>query len=231
MSYPDAIYEHREMRNLPGITYEPTKKQTLYAEDIQNLANAITEIQTVLGLNVNGGYATVAQRLDNTGGAGGEWTKLYEIENTIEAKEIECPNLNLSSDKEYRIDYEIQTKSQSNRWTWVVDTGAGTSYGQITYPTSSGVATTTSGSNYIISHTTQNFEGTIKMRVYLSPGIGTSVRVNWRSEWRSAVTAVPTWAVGIAERGTSANITKFTISLGSLYMNAGTKATVYKRNF
>lgn len=50
--FPDAIYTPRETENLPGITYNPANKKSLYSEDFQNLGAEINAIETALGTNL-----------------------------------------------------------------------------------------------------------------------------------------------------------------------------------
>jgi len=67
-TYPEEIFEQREMENLPGISFDASKKQNLYAEDMQNLANEIIAIQTILGTNPQGAFATVKEWLQDLAG-------------------------------------------------------------------------------------------------------------------------------------------------------------------
>lgn len=66
--YPSGIYSHREMENLPGTTYDPSAKKTLFAEDINNLSAEIAAIESTLGVNPQGTYETVAERIGDMGG-------------------------------------------------------------------------------------------------------------------------------------------------------------------
>lgn len=70
-SYPNDIYSHREMENLPGTTYDPSAKKTLFAEDIGSLSSELAAIETTLGINPQGAYGTVAERIGDIGGGGG----------------------------------------------------------------------------------------------------------------------------------------------------------------
>lgn len=69
--FPTSIFTMRETENLPGISYDATQKRNLYSEDIQALGGEITSIETILGLNPQGSYATVAEFLLAL--ASGEW--------------------------------------------------------------------------------------------------------------------------------------------------------------
>ena len=46
--FPTEKYTQRDLENLPGISYDATKKQNLFAEDILNLALEIIAIETYL---------------------------------------------------------------------------------------------------------------------------------------------------------------------------------------
>lgn len=57
--FPSDIYTPRATENLPGIVYDATKKQNLFSEDFQNLGGEINAIESTLGENPQGAYATV----------------------------------------------------------------------------------------------------------------------------------------------------------------------------
>ncbi len=69
--FPESIYTPRETENLPGIVYDETKKQNLFSEDFQNLGGEIEAIETILGANPQGAYATVRAWLDALDAGGG----------------------------------------------------------------------------------------------------------------------------------------------------------------
>lgn len=46
--FPATIFEQREMNNIPGMTYDPEKKTTIYMEDLKNLGDEVTAIETYL---------------------------------------------------------------------------------------------------------------------------------------------------------------------------------------
>lgn len=46
--FPATIFEQREMNNIPGMTYDPDKKTTIYMEDLKNLGDEVTAIETYL---------------------------------------------------------------------------------------------------------------------------------------------------------------------------------------
>lgn len=62
--YPDDIYTPRVTENLPGIIYDPTKKQNLYSEDFQNLGAEIKAIEEELGTNAKGEFANMREWLE-----------------------------------------------------------------------------------------------------------------------------------------------------------------------
>lgn len=64
-NYPGAIDEFRTVQNLPGILYDETDETTVYAEDTNNHSTAIVAIETELGTNPSGAFASVADRLAN----------------------------------------------------------------------------------------------------------------------------------------------------------------------
>lgn len=44
--FPASIFEQREIQNLPGITYDGSKKTAIFADDIQALGDEITALET-----------------------------------------------------------------------------------------------------------------------------------------------------------------------------------------
>jgi len=62
-NFPDSIYTPREKENRSGVAYNPLKKNVLFAEDIQNDDDEIVAIETELGLNPKGAFASVAENL------------------------------------------------------------------------------------------------------------------------------------------------------------------------
>jgi hypothetical protein len=61
--FPTSIYTPRATENLPGISYDASKKQILFSEDFQNLGNEINAIETILGLSPQGASASVGARI------------------------------------------------------------------------------------------------------------------------------------------------------------------------
>lgn len=58
--FPNAIYSSRVVENLNGLTRDVTDAKNLYAEDYNEAMEEITAIETILGLNPQAGYFTVA---------------------------------------------------------------------------------------------------------------------------------------------------------------------------
>lgn len=94
--YPDAIYTERTTENLPGIVYDPADTKNLYSEDFQHHAEEIIAIQTILGTNPNGAYATVKAWLEALAGAitGVAWGSITgtlssqtDLQDALDAKE------------------------------------------------------------------------------------------------------------------------------------------------
>lgn len=64
-NYPGAIDEFRVTQNIPGVLYNADDTKTVFAEDTNNHSDAIVAIETELGTNPAGAFATVDSRLDN----------------------------------------------------------------------------------------------------------------------------------------------------------------------
>jgi len=64
MAYPDSYPSRRDLANRAGVSYDADKTKVFYAEDHNNLIDDIESIMTTLGLNPEGTYTTVADRLD-----------------------------------------------------------------------------------------------------------------------------------------------------------------------
>lgn len=62
-SFPNEIFEPREIENVPGVDYEPTKKTRFYADDLNNSNAEIVSIEETLGENPQGDFETVGERL------------------------------------------------------------------------------------------------------------------------------------------------------------------------
>lgn len=57
--FPTTIFTPRTTANQPGISYDPTKTKIQFAEDYSLPAAEIAAIETILGTNPQGAYATV----------------------------------------------------------------------------------------------------------------------------------------------------------------------------
>jgi hypothetical protein len=72
--FPSTIFEPRTLENVPDHEFDAAKTKRIYAEDF-NLPNAeIVAIETTLGENPQGDYASVREWLDYLaahGGSGG----------------------------------------------------------------------------------------------------------------------------------------------------------------
>jgi hypothetical protein len=63
-NFPDSIYSPRTMVNRTGQVYDDTKTKVIYAEDFNLDRAEIVAIETILGLNPEGTYTSVSDRLD-----------------------------------------------------------------------------------------------------------------------------------------------------------------------
>jgi len=61
--YPNGVYSPRTKANKLGVVYDETKSTQLFAEDITKLDDEVVAIETELGENPKGIYATVAANL------------------------------------------------------------------------------------------------------------------------------------------------------------------------
>ena len=75
--FPNTIYEPRDIENKSGVVYDPTKKTTLFAEDIQKANEEIVAIETELGANPSGSHGSVAGYLDFLNSAVAESFEYY----------------------------------------------------------------------------------------------------------------------------------------------------------
>lgn len=50
-SFPDAIDSFRTFTNLPGMTYDASKSDIPFAEDLNKIVNSTVDIETALGVN------------------------------------------------------------------------------------------------------------------------------------------------------------------------------------
>jgi len=63
MAYPDDFTTFREIENKPGQVYDSNKKTTIFKEDFVALQNAVARIEHVLGLNPEGAFDNVSDRI------------------------------------------------------------------------------------------------------------------------------------------------------------------------
>jgi len=61
--YPNQIYTPREKENRSGVVYNPNKKSVIFAEDIKALDEEVVAIETELGTNPKGAFASVKEFL------------------------------------------------------------------------------------------------------------------------------------------------------------------------
>lgn len=62
-SYPDNIDTFREVEDYPGTIIDPTKKDTVYAQDTIDLQEAIVAVETTIGTDPAASYGDIAARL------------------------------------------------------------------------------------------------------------------------------------------------------------------------
>jgi hypothetical protein len=82
-SYPNDIYEERETENLPGLVYDPTKKQNLYSEDFQRHAQEIIAIENALGINLSNISVSVVSRILDGGLVSSLYLVWYNLDGGI----------------------------------------------------------------------------------------------------------------------------------------------------
>lgn len=61
--YPDAIVSPRTIANRPGVVFDPDDTKTFFAEDLNAVNDEVVAIETELGENPKGAFATVAAYL------------------------------------------------------------------------------------------------------------------------------------------------------------------------
>jgi len=71
--FPDSIYEPRTMVNRDNVLYDVERTKDIYAEDFNLDRDEIVAIETILGLNPEGDYSSVAERLDDMAGGGDDF--------------------------------------------------------------------------------------------------------------------------------------------------------------
>lgn len=65
--FPASIFVPRTTANLPGVVYDAAKTTELFAQDYSLPAAEVAAIEATLGINPQGAYDTVADRLDGIG--------------------------------------------------------------------------------------------------------------------------------------------------------------------
>ena len=63
-SYPSSIYSPRDKENKSGVVYDAAKKTVIFVEDVSKLDDEVVAIETELGTNPKGIYATVKAWLE-----------------------------------------------------------------------------------------------------------------------------------------------------------------------
>lgn len=61
--YPDAIDTYRQPENQPGTDINDAPSTAIFAEHFGDISDAVRRTQQTLGLNPNGEFDTVAERL------------------------------------------------------------------------------------------------------------------------------------------------------------------------
>ena len=64
-SYPASVYAPRTKANKSGVVYDSAKTTQIYAEDISKSDDEVVAIETELGANPKGAYASVVARLNS----------------------------------------------------------------------------------------------------------------------------------------------------------------------
>jgi len=62
--YPSSVYSPRTKENKPGVIYDPDKKTICFVEDITKLDDEVVAIETELGANPKGSFASVKALLE-----------------------------------------------------------------------------------------------------------------------------------------------------------------------
>lgn len=63
-SFPSSIFEGRQVADRTGVTYDASKTKVFYAKDHNDLINEIESIEAILGINPQGDFTSVVDRLD-----------------------------------------------------------------------------------------------------------------------------------------------------------------------
>ncbi len=62
-AYPDDVYVQRTLENVTGVVFDDTKTTRLFAEDVIELGDEVSAIETELGVDPKGTFDDVAARL------------------------------------------------------------------------------------------------------------------------------------------------------------------------
>ena len=61
--FPTGVYAPRTKENRADVVYTPAKTKVTYAEDITKLDAEVVAIETILGTNLEGAFATLKARI------------------------------------------------------------------------------------------------------------------------------------------------------------------------
>lgn len=75
--FPGGIFSQRTLENVTGVVYDAAKKTKIFAEDLLGLGDEVTAIEETLGVNPQGDFDTVAERIaeieENGVGGSSRW--------------------------------------------------------------------------------------------------------------------------------------------------------------
>jgi len=63
-SFPTGVYDPRTKENKPGKVYDADRPYMLFAEDITKLDDEVVALETELGTNPSGAFATLKARIE-----------------------------------------------------------------------------------------------------------------------------------------------------------------------
>lgn len=221
--FPGGIDEFRTVENLPGVDYNAGDTKTVFAEDTNDHSDAIVAIETTLGINPEGDFSTVADRLDTLGGGGGAWEFVGEDVASGSDNEIYIDGLDIATDEAYLVFFSVQNSSNTTQLElYGTSIITPTMWGQ-RYESS---GPTTQSGLYFISHQS------------LGPGVGSLLL---QKTPNGAVSADLNYSIGSSRSyrmqgtfgnwvGTPDNLDKVRIKGdGGTNLNAGSRISVYRR--